>query len=158
MNLLLLTHLRLICKGVYLTFCHASFLLQWHPKTITITLLRSISREVSEWITRELAPSSFPSVCLWMITLPKPWVTNGCRSSRSLLPVPPLLPAVQALLTPPPTATAQICPAKNPPAAHRHPPAVGLWIKTEMTSVPGGKWTLWLLTFHCVQLCLLSKC
>lgn len=133
---LLLTHL-----GVYVKFCQSSFVLQWFPKAIMIMSLRSISRGAWVLTTRKPSPSSSPSACLSTTTSPRLWETSGYRLNASLPPVPPHPPAVQVSLTPPPTATAQICATKSPPAARCYRPATGLSIKAEITSDPGGNWT-----------------
>lgn len=109
---LLLTHL-----GVYVKVCHSSSILQWFPKTTMITSSRSISRGAWVFTTRKLSPSSSPSACPSTTTLPRLWETSGYRLNPSLPPVLPHRPAVQVSLTPPPTATAQICAAKSPQAA-----------------------------------------
>lgn len=102
---------------------------QGFPNATMTMLLTSISRGASEWTTRKLAPSSSPSACLWMTTLPRLWETSGCRLKPSLPPALPHRPAVQVSLTLQPTDTARISPAKSPPAAHRRLPAIGLLIK-----------------------------
>lgn len=106
--------------------CPSPFLFQRFPKATMITWLKSTSRGASAWTTRQLAPSSSPSACLSMTTLPRLWEKRGCRLNPSLPPAPPHPPAAPASLIPPLTATAQISPTKSPTAAHRQLPATGL--------------------------------
>lgn len=110
-------------------WCHPCLLLQQFLNVTMTTWLRSTSREASEWTTRKPAPSSSLSASLSMTTSQRPWETSGCRLNPSPPPVLPHLPAAQVLLTPPPTAKAQISLTKSPPADCQRLPAIGLSIK-----------------------------
>lgn len=110
-------------------WCHPCFLLQRFLNVTMTTWLRSTSREALEWTTRKPAPSSSRSASLSTTTSLRPWETSGCRLNPSPPPVLPHLPAAQVLLTPPPTAKAQISLTKSPPADCQQLPAIGLSIK-----------------------------
>lgn len=114
--------------------------------------LKNISRGALDPTINKLAPSSCPSACPSMTTLPRLWATNGCRLNPSLHPVPPHLPAVQVSPTPPHTATAQASTTKNPPAVHCRTPATGLSIKAEMMTDPLGNFKKFFFLHFTVKL------
>lgn len=129
--------------GVYF-WCHPCLLLQQFLNVPMTTWLRSTSREALEWTTRRPVPSSSLSASLSTTTSQRPWETSGSRLNPSPPPVLPHLPAALVLLTPPPTAKAQISLTKSPPAdCHQHP-AIGRSIKTGSNLIWGRFWSLWL--------------